>query len=121
MAVLPGLQFRGDLLDLVTLDHVAGLDVLEIFQPQAAFAAGFDFLGVVLEMPEAADATLVLDRAPPQKADAAGARDAAVGDVTAGDFRSFREFENLPDLGVADDDFLGLDRKSTRLNSSHRT
>jgi hypothetical protein len=48
-AVAGGLQFLGDLLELVALDHVAHLIFAEIAQFDSAFQTGTDFFHVILE------------------------------------------------------------------------
>src|ERR1043166_4513314 len=102
------LQRGGDFLHRVTLDHVADLQVRKILQSQAALSAGFDFLHIVLEMFQAADAALELYRLAPQHAHAARARDTSGRHDTAGDQWPFSKLEELAHFGVADDSLLRL-------------
>ena len=102
------LQRSSDFLDRVTFDNVAGLEVLEILEAQTAFAAGFDFFDVILEMLEAGDTAFELDGFAANDADAADALEPSAVDVTAGDLGAFGELENLADFGAADDGFLGF-------------
>ena len=51
-AAANGLQFLGDLLELVALDYVAYLIFAEVTQPDSAFQTGTNFFDVILETAE---------------------------------------------------------------------
>src|SRR3954452_12034085 len=97
-----------DLPLLECLDDVAGLEVLEVGQADAALEALPHLAGVVLEALEGRDGALPDDDAVAQEADLGAAGDDARLHVAAGDGADPRDAEDLPHLGVAGDDLLEL-------------
>src|SRR5207248_4076254 len=88
-------------------DHVADLDVVVLLEADAALDPGPHLADIVLEAAQRSDLPLVHDDVVAQqpRLRVAGARDAPLGHHAAGERPELRH----------------LDRKSTRLNSSHRT
>src|SRR3984893_7861396 len=87
----------GDFPELVGLDDVAGLEVLEVAEADAAFEALLDLAGVVLEPLERGDRA-VPDHDPlAQETDSRAARDHAVLHVAAGHPADTRDREHLAD------------------------
>src|SRR5437016_6806867 len=92
-----------DLALLVGLDDVAGLQVLEVGEADAALVAGLDLAHVVLESLERRDGAGPDDDTLAQEADLRAPRDHTVLDVAAGDGADARDAEHLAHLGVAGD------------------
>src|SRR5215204_6314203 len=99
---------RGDLLDDVALDLVAVLDVVKVFEPDAALVALAHLGDVVLEAAQGADAALPGDDAVADEAGARVAADDPVDDAAARDDAGLRHPEGLEDERLAQD-LLGLD------------
>src|SRR5215471_2371935 len=102
-----GLQFLGDLLELITLDYVTHLIFAKIAQLDSAFEAGTDFLYVVLETAQRRNPAVINRLALSQDASARSARDAAIGHEATSDNAS-AQLENLFHLRVSDYGFTQL-------------
>src|SRR5918993_824084 len=74
-----------DLLRVVDLDHVALLHIRVVLEDYAALEPGGDLAHVLRSAPQRLDRPVVDDRAVADKAGPGAARDAALGDVAAGD------------------------------------
>src|SRR4029077_4013126 len=111
-----GSRGAADCLDGITLDDVAFEDVGGFHEPDAAPEAGLDLADVVLEPAERVDLVRGDDLAAAPQAHAAGANDATVGDVRAGDHLA-PDLDQLADLGAALDDLdlLRLEETTERL------
>src|SRR5260370_3958253 len=81
------------------LDHVVGLDVVVVIQPDTAFVARADLARVVLEAAQRADLAFPYDAAVANQTRASVARDLAVDHHRARD-RSARHVEGLAHLGA---------------------
>src|SRR5690606_30315902 len=90
-----------DFLDAIALDDVAGAHVLVVLEGHAAFLAGENLLGVVLEALELAELALVDDDVVADEAHVGPALHDAVGDAAARDLADLRDVEDLEDLRVA--------------------
>src|SRR5215213_11561192 len=99
---------RGDLLDDVALDLVAVLDVVEVFEPDAALEALAHLGHVVLEAAQGADGALPRDDAVADEAGARVAADDAVDDAAARDDARLRHAEGREHERLAQN-LLGLD------------
>ena len=96
----------------ITFDHVADAHVLEILERHAAFLAGGDFSGIVLEALELRELAFVHDHIVADQPHIGAALDRAVGDAAAGDLADLRDVEDFEDLRVAEHGFapLGVSR-----------
>src|SRR5918994_1835253 len=91
-----------DLLRVVDLDHVALLHVGVVLEDDAALEPGGDLAHVLRSAPERLDRPVVDDRAVADQAGLGAARDAALGDVAAGDRADARGAEDGADLDGPD-------------------
>src|SRR5664279_352191 len=96
------LQRPGDFLDLEELEQVAFLDVVVVFQLDAALEAGGDLADVVLHAPHGLDLAGVDDDVLAQQAEARAAADDARRDHRPRDGADLRRHEHGADLGRAD-------------------
>src|SRR5690606_37002942 len=87
-----------DLFQVEDLDEVTSLDVVEAIDADPAFETLFDLLGVILEALEAAEFTLVDQRAAAQHLRLSVAPHDALGDHAAGDHARLRDLEDGADL-----------------------
>src|SRR6476660_2229988 len=97
-------QFLGDLLELITLDHVAYLIFAEVTQLDSTFQTRTDFFHVVLETAQCRKAAVVNRLALSQNTGAPSARDPAIGHEATSDDAS-AQLENLFHLRVSNDGF----------------
>src|SRR5215217_4184385 len=102
-----GLQFLGDLFELVALNHVAHLVFVKIPQLDSAFQTGTDFFHVVLETAQRRNPAVVNRLASSQNASAARACNPAISHKTTSDDAP-AQLENLFNLRVSDDGFAQL-------------
>src|SRR5579859_2210805 len=86
---------------LEVLDDVAGLDVVEVLEPDTTFVAGEDFAGVILEAAQRADLAFPDDAAVAHEAGAGTAHQLPFGNHRTGDSRTLHD-EGLADLGAAE-------------------
>ena len=102
-----------DLFHNVRFNDIADLDVVVLFEAQAALVALRDFLDGVLEALERGEVTLVDDDAVAHDTHVARALDLAVGDIAACDGADGRDLVGLANFGVADDGLAELRREHT--------
>src|SRR5579862_7953969 len=90
------------------LDHVADLDVVELFEADAALESRFHFADVVLEPAQRSDLAFVNDDVVAQQARLGVARsgDPSLGDMAARDRSELRDLERIAHFRDADPDFL---------------
>src|SRR5918994_1748601 len=100
-----------DLLRVVDLDHVALLHVGVVLEDDAALEPGGDLAHVLRSAAQRLDRPVVDDRAVADQAGLGAARDAALGDVAAGDRADARGAEDGADLDGPDAllDLLGCE------------
>src|ERR1700722_4182738 len=106
-------------LHAITLDDVAGLHVLVVFEGHAAFLAGDDFARVILEALELRQLTLMHDHAVANEPDIGATLDDAVGDAAAGDAADLRDLEDFENDGIAEHGLAQRRRQQARHRLLH--
>src|SRR5919202_164254 len=97
-ALTPGSCALAHELSVVALDRVAGLEVVEVLEGDAALLAGDDLAHVVLHAAQRLHATVVDHLAPPPDARQPAPGDGPLEHETAGRLRGLARPEHLPDL-----------------------
>src|ERR1700730_13411282 len=99
-----GLEDPRHLFPDIGLDEVAGFDVLETIEADAAVEPGAHLGDVVLEAPQRSDLAFVDDAVVAQQAHRGAARDHPFDHVAAGDGAHLRHLEGIADLGPSGGD-----------------
>src|SRR5205814_6687454 len=93
-------QAAQGLLQFIGLDHVANVDILEVFQVHPALSPERDLTNIVLETAQAGNAALVHDCAVAQQAGLSPTDQPSFADHAASHQPDARDSEDLTDLGT---------------------